>query len=86
MGYFDTHLHPQDDVYLHVRAKDGNGNLLAFVTNLYVLNQTSNIEHTEKITNDEGLGSYLTIKYQVLQIRTRNWSEPDLWSKVSPPQ
>ena len=59
------YLYPQDDVYLHVRAKDGDRNLLTFVTNLNVLNQTSNIEHTEKITDDEGIGSYLTIKYQV---------------------
>ena len=67
MGLFGTYLCPQDDVYLHVRVKnaDGNKNLFTFVTNLYVLNQTSNIEHTERITDDEGLGSHLTIKYQV---------------------
>ena len=52
-------------MYLHVRAKDENRNVFTFVTVLFVLNQTSNIEHSIRSSDDEGLGSYFTIKYQV---------------------
>lgn len=55
----------QDDVYLHVLARDSSNELVEFTMNLYVKNTTSNIGYS--LENSDEKGSALTIEYQVEQ-------------------